>query len=79
MPTDPSNTGSSVRLERVAKSYGSTTVLHGVDLELAPGELICLLGPSGCGKTTALRCIAGSSRSRAAVCSSAMTTSRGCP
>ncbi|WP_336992006.1 ABC transporter ATP-binding protein [Leucobacter sp. VD1] len=59
MPTDPSTTGSSVRLERVAKSYGSTTVLHGVDLELAPGELICLLGPSGCGKTTALRCIAG--------------------
>jgi putative spermidine/putrescine transport system ATP-binding protein len=59
VPTDPSTTGSSVRLERVAKSYGSTTVLHGVDLELAPGELICLLGPSGCGKTTALRCIAG--------------------
>ncbi|QZY50654.1 ABC transporter ATP-binding protein [Leucobacter tenebrionis] len=59
MSTDPSTTGSSVRLERVAKSYGSTTVLHGVDLELAPGELICLLGPSGCGKTTALRCIAG--------------------
>jgi putative spermidine/putrescine transport system ATP-binding protein len=48
-----------VRLDRVTKAYGSTTVLHGVDLALAPGELICLLGPSGCGKTTALRCIAG--------------------
>lgn len=52
-------TGQAVRLDGVTKTYGSTTVLHGVDLELAPGELICLLGPSGCGKTTALRCIAG--------------------
>ena len=52
-------TGSSVRLEGVTKAYGATTVLHDLDLSLAPGELICLLGPSGCGKTTALRCIAG--------------------
>ncbi|UNB54441.1 ABC transporter ATP-binding protein [Mycolicibacterium sp. YH-1] len=60
MPTDaPHATGSAVTLEAVTKSYGSTTVLHGVDLSFAPGELICLLGPSGCGKTTALRCIAG--------------------
>ncbi|KKI16300.1 MULTISPECIES: ABC transporter ATP-binding protein [unclassified Leucobacter] len=61
MSADPrsSSAGSPVRLESVTKSYGSTTVLHGVDLSLAPGELICLLGPSGCGKTTALRCIAG--------------------
>ncbi|TDP90758.1 putative spermidine/putrescine transport system ATP-binding protein [Leucobacter luti] len=51
--------GQSVCLDGVTKKYGSTTVLHGVDLELSPGELICLLGPSGCGKTTALRCIAG--------------------
>ena len=48
-----------VRLEQVTKAYGSTTVLHGIDLALDPGELVCLLGPSGCGKTTALRCIAG--------------------
>ena len=50
---------SALRLAGVTKAYGATTVLHGVDLELAPGELVCLLGPSGCGKTTALRCIAG--------------------
>ncbi|MBK0421773.1 ABC transporter ATP-binding protein [Leucobacter sp. CSA2] len=56
--TGPSS-GSAVRLEGVTKSFGATTVLHGVDLDLSPGELVCLLGPSGCGKTTALRCIAG--------------------
>ncbi|GAA2824698.1 putative spermidine/putrescine transport system ATP-binding protein [Leucobacter komagatae] len=55
----PTPSPSPVRLEAVTKSYGSTTVLHGVDLALEPGELVCLLGPSGCGKTTALRCIAG--------------------
>ncbi|GAA1602279.1 ABC transporter ATP-binding protein [Leucobacter chromiireducens] len=52
-------TGEAVRLTDVTKTYGSTTVLHGVDLALEPGELVCLLGPSGCGKTTALRCLAG--------------------
>ncbi|MBL3699133.1 ABC transporter ATP-binding protein [Leucobacter luti] len=61
MPADhaPTTAGQSVALEGVTKTYGSTTVLHGVDLALDPGELLCLLGPSGCGKTTALRCIAG--------------------
>lgn len=51
--------GSGIALRSVSKDYGSSTVLHGIDLELAPGELVCLLGPSGCGKTTALRCLAG--------------------
>ena len=61
MPAKPRTrtTGEAVRLDGVTKTYGSTTVLHGVDLALEAGELVCLLGPSGCGKTTALRCIAG--------------------
>lgn len=40
-------------------SYGSTRVLHGIDLDLGAGEMLAVLGPSGCGKTTLLRCIAG--------------------
>jgi len=49
----------SVRLEGVVKRHGATTVLHGVDLTIAPGEFFVLLGPSGSGKTTTLRILAG--------------------
>jgi putative spermidine/putrescine transport system ATP-binding protein len=48
-----------VRLEGVVKDYGASRALHGVDLDVRPGEFVSLLGPSGCGKTTALRVIAG--------------------
>ncbi len=48
-----------VRLESVVKRHGSTTVLHGVDLEIDGGEFFVLLGPSGSGKTTTLRILAG--------------------
>jgi polar amino acid transport system ATP-binding protein len=41
----------------VHKSYGKLEVLKGIDLEVAPGEVFCLLGPSGSGKSTFLRCI----------------------
>ncbi|HEY4100676.1 MAG TPA: ABC transporter ATP-binding protein [Gemmatimonadales bacterium] len=50
---------STVRLDNVAKRFGATTVVAGVSLEVANGELIALLGPSGSGKTTLLRMIAG--------------------
>jgi len=49
----------SVRLEGIVKRHGATTVLHGVDLQIAPGEFFVLLGPSGSGKTTTLRILAG--------------------
>ena len=49
----------SVRLDGVVKRHGTTTVLHGIDLAIAPGEFFVLLGPSGSGKTTTLRILAG--------------------
>ncbi|MFL2926540.1 MAG: ABC transporter ATP-binding protein [Candidatus Poseidoniales archaeon] len=48
-----------VALSGVVKSYGDTSVLTGIDLDIAKGELIVLLGPSGSGKTTLLNLIAG--------------------
>lgn len=41
---------------RVAR--GGRTLLHGIDLAVAPGELVCLLGPNGAGKSSLIRCIA---------------------
>lgn len=46
-----------VKSEGVHKSFGATEVLKGIDLEVAEGEVFCLIGPSGSGKSTFLRCI----------------------
>jgi putative spermidine/putrescine transport system ATP-binding protein len=51
--------GTSLSLQGLSRSFGTTRALHGLSLEIAPGELVALLGPSGCGKTTALRIVAG--------------------
>lgn len=46
-----------IRLEGVQKSFDDNLVLAGIDLEIAPHEVVCLIGPSGSGKSTLLRCI----------------------
>jgi polar amino acid transport system ATP-binding protein len=46
-----------VQAQGVRKHFGSNEVLKGIDLEVAPGEVLCLIGPSGSGKSTFLRCI----------------------
>ncbi|MGD9780521.1 MAG: ABC transporter ATP-binding protein [Kiritimatiellia bacterium] len=48
-----------ITIERLTKRFGAKTVLDGIDLRIAAGELFFLLGPSGCGKTTLLRAVAG--------------------
>ncbi len=50
-------TESAIRLEEVRKSFGDLEVLRGIDLTVAPHEVICLIGASGSGKSTLLRCV----------------------
>ena len=48
-----------VQLRGIEKAYAKVRVIHGVDLDIEPGEFVVFVGPSGCGKTTLLRMIAG--------------------
>jgi multiple sugar transport system ATP-binding protein len=50
---------STLELRQVTKSFGTTKVIHGIDLAISHGEFIVFVGPSGCGKSTLLRMIAG--------------------
>ena len=49
----------SVSIHNVHKAFGSTTVIHGIDVAISNGEFVVLVGPSGCGKSTLLRMVAG--------------------
>ncbi|MCQ9163740.1 amino acid ABC transporter ATP-binding protein [Arthrobacter sp. STN4] len=50
---------SSANIVNIHKHFGGTEILKGINLNVAQGEVVCLLGPSGSGKSTLLRCING--------------------
>ncbi len=48
-----------LELRDLAAGYAKAEILHGVSLEVHPGEMVCIIGPNGAGKTTTLRSIFG--------------------
>src|SRR6201984_3952949 len=48
-----------ISVREISKSYGEHRVLERVSLEVAKGEVVCIIGPSGSGKSTLLRCVNG--------------------
>ncbi len=46
-----------IKISNLRKTYGQFTALHGINLDIAQGEVLCVVGPSGSGKSTLIRCI----------------------
>jgi glutamine transport system ATP-binding protein len=46
-----------IKIENLHKRFGDLEVIRGIDLDVQPGEVVCIIGPSGSGKSTVLRCI----------------------
>nr|WP_210518235.1 amino acid ABC transporter ATP-binding protein [Thalassospira sp. ER-Se-21-Dark] len=46
-----------IKISNLRKTYGQFVALHGIDLDIEQGEVLCVVGPSGSGKSTLIRCI----------------------
>ena len=46
-----------IKVTGLKKDFGENHVLRGIDMEIQPGEVVCMIGPSGSGKSTFLRCL----------------------
>ncbi|MFL6626362.1 MAG: ATP-binding cassette domain-containing protein [Vitreoscilla sp.] len=55
----PPAAGLGLRIDGLRKDFGARTVLHGIDIDIHPGEFLAVVGRSGCGKSTLLRLLAG--------------------
>jgi polar amino acid transport system ATP-binding protein len=55
--TDTTQTVPAINVQQLHKSFGELEVLRGIDFNVDPGEVVCVIGPSGSGKSTLLRCI----------------------
>src|SRR5690606_4408066 len=59
MTTDVAQSGRGLEIENLVVGYGNATVLHGLSLSVAPGEVVGVAGPNGAGKSTLLKVISG--------------------
>ena len=55
--TDARKNGAFIKIHDIYKSFKGVPVLRGVSLEIAKGDVVCIIGPSGSGKSTILRCV----------------------
>jgi phosphonate transport system ATP-binding protein len=79
-PTAPELETATLSVRGLTKRYGERTVLEGVDLDVAAGEVVSVLGANGSGKSTALRCVVGLVRPEAgSVTVSGRTVTPGLP
>lgn len=53
------NDNALLRVRNITAGYGKITILHGVDIDVGEGEIVCVIGPNGAGKSTAFKAVYG--------------------